>query len=103
MGRWNLAPWEPKGRYVPQIGDEVTVDLGECPQIMLSHGTQEQGVRGLVAHIDEEDRYPHPDGHPILVWYRRPLPVKGRSGYYSAWELRPFDALADLKGMQRER
>jgi hypothetical protein len=87
-------PWIPKGMYQPSPGDEVTIDLGECPQIARSHGTQDQGVRGIVV-----GKYDHPDypGHPYLVCYRHALPVKGQSGYYSAWELRPFDMDAELQ------
>lgn len=70
------------------VGQEVVVRLnGECRE-GVKHGTQEDGVRGMVIGIAERS------DHPIHVYFRRDLPLTHswlRTNYYTPGELEPFD------------
>lgn len=72
-----------------KIGDEVTIDVADC-RIGGTHGTQEQGVRGLILGLDGAG------DHNVWVMFRQALRAKGMSGYYAPTELRPFDLMAHI-------
>lgn len=84
-------------RPVWGTGDDVVIDLGECRRIGGLHGTQEQGVRGIVVGVDGCDA-----SHPVAVLFNDPLPAKGRIGYYAPHELRRFDVMAHIAALADE-
>lgn len=85
-----------------KVGDEVTIDLGEC-SVGGRHGSQEQNVRGMVIGTDGLGS-PYPDSHPICVLFRWPLPLT--RSYLTVWwyapsELRHFDIMAAIAEIAR--